>query len=1736
MDLENFHKTTAKNLLDLLQYLKCPICLDIIENVRELPCSHVFCNNCIDLCAEGKSEIVCPLCKKDVPKRIYLSRDAGFDNICSFMKHLTKDLKEHNVDDSTLFGPVIDNKIQENANNSVALDVKPQSSDENDVIPCTVKQKENKKPKKNNRSTYTRRKPLNIKSAVKKENKSSKEVEVSNGDKNLGTHSNVLMKSKQLKKQSDGVARKKNVIQAPIPQSVDNKSKILQWLYDTRNIFERFSQTQIDVSQKDVLLDIDMPSVSQMVHQKPINKNINENEKVDYSCRRARSVENLGNKEIKSLKRHSLECSTPSNFKQYQNSNEIESIENQLILRFMEDEVLDVIDKKVSDEKYTSNKTMKTYFKKENSDSKRMNLAENKFLDELDRNCVNGKIKTYKGKKRTKVENDKNFKSSWRSISNFKKSIGKCKGPRKLNISLESSQKHSKKNTQTEIKGSHETSSIAVKSKTVDFQKMEDYLSKAIPEMIKNNIPSTSQEILREIEEEKKLEQSNIFQERCLNIEEESGHQKHLIDDLCSDKSGSDIYIYQTQPLSKDVTNFTCNKIESALEYAKKLETLLISDKLEPIHNKITISSVYRIIKNIYENLNHNEAVKHIVHNSSQTFDSRNNMKLFDEKEIQTDVFSLDGFNITPTAAFKSLNYEDKETQTENVCENDPLINEMIPVRHKKTFLSSDRSSFETEKFSDANLELLSTSCETKSGKKNSLKCAEVEQKHFKSKNVISQNSLKNIIIHTSHDEQNKNLELNVSSRENKKKVPDQCELREDYIGNCGEIEERGDIKSNSSISNSKKIVLNKTANVIESVISINPTENSVKCDKEISDISNKKSIIDSSVVQNLNEKPVIIEKKTTLNQSQNEIVGLQTELDENLDCKNSEMNLTPDSVIMYSLASSKSKVNRKLMFEKAIQDRTELTETLKRVHTEDSNLESEDEIPNKLICNKFLQDDLSIVFESETQFCNENVKVTQATKSSSDKGSTLSSEANYSKEKPFTNLMVTKTQKEVEHTQTGALLNYCDELIAKANDKISTDNKLFSQNIPQLSQNNKKEIVLEKVTNKKKEETQEKFSLIRTQDLLSHYDDLIAKANQHIIKNDQETKIERKAVGITYGTSQIPTTSEVLNEFEKGDQLFNKEKEVISEKSLGYCSKPPKQSANEQSQVDDEFFYQNLDKLDSVVEKANENKNKIMENKYSESLFESYKDIDPIEQLRSGIQIKHRHVINENNHLRNQSANEDASSSSNPKRRNSDIDNEREVKKIKILQHVQLDTEIKAKENKNGNFSSSEDEIFSDVDIVETTPQKEKDSNFLERLSCSQALDRSTRISSKIVEHDSIPVINIDIVPPPPGFEDDNDDRLKKNSSVVHPVTQRESENIIPNSLSPDKIEPMLIKKSLKSSNSNTKDAIDCPDVPKYFQQFTEMSPICEEKTTVSVMEMVHQSKFSPLTILPRLSPAPSPLTSTPKQKSILNYVTQNSKSTQNKKSGSLSQVSNLTRAKPCIAFSRLDKMEIMSISSLCSKKLVSCQNKFGPEVTHMIVSTNKHNRVKDITMKYISAIAAGLWVLDFSWIQECLAQNKIVDEELYEVLDISGVPSPRISRLSRLTNPLFKGFKFYVVGPFAKISFQELVTVIELLSGTIVHSINDLLKSEDYTCVIIADESENSENDNSDIYQRWLDTHKLITVDFNWISLSVSRYKLLSFKTYLLVSLDYVHGLEYPQDLLVDVPSSCTQQNTCD
>lgn len=64
------------------QELCCPLCQDYFKDPVLLPCSHSFCNACLQTCCSSSRTRVCPLCKNTAPSSTQPTRNLALRNLC----------------------------------------------------------------------------------------------------------------------------------------------------------------------------------------------------------------------------------------------------------------------------------------------------------------------------------------------------------------------------------------------------------------------------------------------------------------------------------------------------------------------------------------------------------------------------------------------------------------------------------------------------------------------------------------------------------------------------------------------------------------------------------------------------------------------------------------------------------------------------------------------------------------------------------------------------------------------------------------------------------------------------------------------------------------------------------------------------------------------------------------------------------------------------------------------------------------------------------------------------------------------------------------------------------------------------------------------------------------------------------------------------------------------------------------------------------------------------------------------------------------------------------------------------------------------------------------------------------------------------------------------------------------------------------------------------------------------
>ncbi|KAG0486252.1 hypothetical protein HPP92_008347 [Vanilla planifolia] len=134
-------------------------------------------------------------------------------------------------------------------------------------------------------------------------------------------------------------------------------------------------------------------------------------------------------------------------------------------------------------------------------------------------------------------------------------------------------------------------------------------------------------------------------------------------------------------------------------------------------------------------------------------------------------------------------------------------------------------------------------------------------------------------------------------------------------------------------------------------------------------------------------------------------------------------------------------------------------------------------------------------------------------------------------------------------------------------------------------------------------------------------------------------------------------------------------------------------------------------------------------------------------------------------------------------------------------------------------------------------------------------------------------------------------------------------------------------------------------------------------------------------------------------------------------------------------ICGSDLSKEEKTLLSNFARINCLTIAQQWKPNVTHVIAATNE-NGACIRTMKYLMAILSGRWVLNMGWIRACLAAERLLPEEKYEITcDNHGcIDGPKIGRTGAMqrASKLFNGLAFYFSGfsiPAYRSNLEDLV-----------------------------------------------------------------------------------------------------------
>lgn len=140
-----------------------------------------------------------------------------------------------------------------------------------------------------------------------------------------------------------------------------------------------------------------------------------------------------------------------------------------------------------------------------------------------------------------------------------------------------------------------------------------------------------------------------------------------------------------------------------------------------------------------------------------------------------------------------------------------------------------------------------------------------------------------------------------------------------------------------------------------------------------------------------------------------------------------------------------------------------------------------------------------------------------------------------------------------------------------------------------------------------------------------------------------------------------------------------------------------------------------------------------------------------------------------------------------------------------------------------------------------------------------------------------------------------------------------------------------------------------------------------------------------------------------------------------------------------PVLLASGLDEAQCQELAQ-CARLLGgSCASSFSPQVSHLVVSCDKKGNCCQRTLKVLSAMVAGTWIVSFSWVQECLQKGARVDEALHEAQGVRQHPNSGAPRRARLSGggTLFAPCSVVLQGPFGRGPSRDELAALLTLGG---------------------------------------------------------------------------------------------------
>ncbi|XP_024873681.1 uncharacterized protein LOC112455764 isoform X1 [Temnothorax curvispinosus] len=221
------------------------------------------------------------------------------------------------------------------------------------------------------------------------------------------------------------------------------------------------------------------------------------------------------------------------------------------------------------------------------------------------------------------------------------------------------------------------------------------------------------------------------------------------------------------------------------------------------------------------------------------------------------------------------------------------------------------------------------------------------------------------------------------------------------------------------------------------------------------------------------------------------------------------------------------------------------------------------------------------------------------------------------------------------------------------------------------------------------------------------------------------------------------------------------------------------------------------------------------------------------------------------------------------------------------------------------------------------------------------------------------------------------------------------------------------------------------------------------------------------------------------------------------------------------CFVCSSLSPVQITTVKEFAAKYNANYVNQFDRDVTHVIVNTTGEQNAAKSTLKYLQGIAHRKWIVSYRWIEDCIRQQKLLDEIPYEATTQNNVgingAGPRNSRLRE--KGLFEDFTFLCVGPYDNVSLRQYQDLLLATGATVVDSLDALAKIRGMKGVVIQDNIHDEKT-----IEHWYRTAKAAAILVDWIVECIGHYTLFNPTHYTVLSPQEFCAIGYPRELVED------------